>query len=538
MKRFPANLGAAVVAFVLAIAAPGRANGLETDSATEALHRAAGSYGAAVQTFDGGMARQGDATPLAAPAKPASASEAASPLDNYINGIAVSDAYAQKTFQQCLPNTLQTTVRAKDDGTTFVITGDIPAMWVRDSCAQVNPYVYIAKGNPALQKVIRGVILSHVRHFNSSDPDAPFINSWKDDNTPWERKLEPDGIAYVIRLTWLYWKITGDDSWAHMSGDFDARKAFDRAVDMLKAKTGSTGMVQCPNRPSDDWTKYPYLVPTNMFLAATLPKLAEMYSALWRDPAKSGDCDGLARGIRAGIQRHGTFKHPLHGTIWAYEVDGNGNTLLMDDANIPSLLSAPYLEYCAISDPIYQNTRKFILSPDNPTYASGSKGAGVGSPHTPGNKVWPMSVMMQALTTDDPKETQGLLKELDNLDDGTHYMHEGVNPNNPADYSRPQFAWANSLYAELVMKKELGLNYYPGKGTYVKPELNADWNHVNMNLPVAFGNALGITLHLSGQGDDITSATVNGHAVQVDPQKGVKITGDASDVVIQTGPSR
>ena len=538
MKRFASGPGAVVAAGFLACAtaAPARANALDLGSAAQALDRAAGDYENAVRIFDGSA--PGRSVPAGLPvSSPGEGGRApSSPVDNYINGVEVSNAYAQQTFKQCLPNTLQTTVRLKDDGTTFVITGDIPAMWVRDSCAQLNPYVYMAKGNSDLQRVIRGVILGHVKHFNSADPDAPFINSWKDDNTPWERKLEPDGVAYLIRLTWLYWKVTGDDAWAHLPEGSDARKAFDRAVDMIKAKTGSTGMVQCPNRPSDDWTKYPYLIPTNMFLASTMPKLAEMYSALWHDPARAAECKDIAASIRSGIERYGTVKHPVYGTIYAYEVDGNGAFLLMDDANVPSLLSAPYLEYCPASAPTYRNTRRFVLSPDNPAYASGAKGAGVGSPHTPGNKVWPMSVMMQAMTSDDPKEIQGLLKELDELDAGTHYQHEGVNPDNPGDYSRPWFAWANSLYAELVMKKELGLNYYPGKGTYVKPELNADWNRVNMNLPVAFGDALGIRLHLSGEGSDIASATVNGRPVEVDPLRGVKISGDASDVVIQTKP--
>jgi hypothetical protein len=149
-----------------------------------------------------------------------------------------------------------------------------------------------------------------------------------------------------------------------------------------------------------------------------------------------------------------------------------------------------------------------------------------------------MAVTMQALTSDDPGEIQGLLKELDKLDAGTHYMHESVNPNNPKHYSRYWFAWANSLYSEMVIKKELGLNYYPGDGTYVNPKLNPDWNRVDMNLPVVFGDAQGITLHLSGQGAGIMSATINGRAAAIDPEKGVKISGNGLDVVIQTGPSQ
>ena len=494
-------------------------------AAVDALRRAAADPSGSV--FDGTAARPMSAMDVQA--EPAAASSVPAPVQDYINGVEISDAYAQQTFKQCLPNTLETTVRRQGDGSTFVITGDIPAMWTRDSCAQLNPYVYMAKGNPDLQGIIRGTILTSAKHFNSPDPDAPFINSWKDDGTLWERKLEPDGVAYVIRLTYLYWKVTGDESWAHQTGDFDMRHAFDKAVDLLKSSTGPTGMVKCPNRPSDDWTKYPYLVPTNMFLAATLPKLEEMYSTIWKDQARAAECAAMSRTIRDGIQKYATVQHPTYGTIFAFETDGAGNNLLMDDANVPSLLSAPYIEYCSNTDPIYQNTRRFVLSHDNPNFAEGANGSGIGSPHTPGNKLWPMAVAMQAMTSTDPGEIQGVIKELDNLDAGTHYMHEGVNPDNPGDYSRPWFAWANSMYAELIMKKGLGLNYYPGDGTYVKPNLGGD-----VTGPVDFGSASGIKLRVEGSGSTIVSATVNGRPVRVDPEKGIKLTGNSSDVVIYT----
>lgn len=209
------------------------------------------------------------------------------PVEDYASGFDISNSYTRETFKNCLSNTLQTTVSLEPDDTTFIITGDIPAMWVRDSCAQIHPYIPMCKNDPTLQKVIKGTILRHIKHFNSKEKDAPFINSWKNDYTPWEHKFEPDGIAYLIRLASLYSKTTGDTSWAHQSGEFDARKAFDKAIDLIKEKTGPSGMVQCPHRPSDDETIYPYNIPTNMFLAAMMPKLKELYLDVWKDPALS-----------------------------------------------------------------------------------------------------------------------------------------------------------------------------------------------------------------------------------------------------------
>jgi len=459
------------------------------------------------------------------------------PVDDFTSGIEISNSYARETFKNCLPNTLKTTVSQKDDNTTFTITGDIPAMWVRDSCAQIHPYVYMCKDDPQLQRVINGTILRHVKHFNSSVQDAPIVNSWKDDYSPWEYKFEPDGIAYLTRLCSLYTATSGDDSWAKQTGDFDAHKAFNKALDLIKEKTGPTGMVRCTHRPSDDETKYPYLIPTNMFLASTLPKLKDMYLNLWNDPARAKECDEIANRIRTGIETHARVNHPVHGTIYAYEVDDNGNSNLMDDANVPSLLAAPYLEYCSPSDPIYRNTRNFVLSSDNPYFHSGSQGAGIGSPHTPGKRIWPMAITMQALTSNDPGEIRKSLASLDKLDAGTHYMHEGVNPDNPNEYSRGWFSWANSLYSELVIKKVMGLNYIPGEGTYVKPSLNPEWNRISLNQAVPFGDISAIKLQASGEGSQIVSATVNGKPVPIDPEKGIKITEDPADVVIQTAPT-
>ncbi|MFA6080773.1 MAG: glycoside hydrolase family 125 protein, partial [Candidatus Gracilibacteria bacterium] len=378
---------------------------------------------------------------------------AGSAVENF-DKLALSDSDAQQTFQQSLPYTLKTTIKKEPDGTYYVITGtDLPFMWVRDSSAQLYPYVYMSKNDVMLQNIIRGTILRHMKHFNASVEDAPFINSWKDDYTPHEYKYEPDGVAYLIRLAWLYWKVTGDEKWAHMTGDFEAHQAFNHAVDVLKKHTGPTGMIKCKNRPSDDWTAYPYLIPTNMFLASMLPKLAEMYSKIWNDPVRAEECKTLSQNIKAGIAKYGIYHHPFYGDMWAYEVDGtqNGYVFLADDANVPSLLSAPYLEFSSSTDPVYQNTREFILNKKglfNQYYFTGSYGEGVGSPHTQNDWVWPMSVILQAMTSVDESEIPLMLKYLNNFDKdkGAYYVHESVNPNDPTQYTRQSFAWGNALY--------------------------------------------------------------------------------------------
>lgn len=462
-------------------------------------------------------------------------------IDNF-GTLTLSDTHAQKTFQQCLPFNLSDKIIKEEpvDHTYYIITGDISAMWVRDSCAQIYPYVYLSKNDAHLQKIIQGTIRRHMKHFNSAYPDAPFINSWSEDYSPHEYKYEPDGIAYLIRLAWLYWKVTGDETWAHETGsDFDAHSAFNQALKVLQENTGPTGMIKCKHRPSDDATRYPYLIPTNMFLASMLPKLAEMYSAIWNDPTRSDTCKAMSKTIREGINTYGIYNHPLFGNIWVYETDGNGNSFAIDDANIPSLLSAPYLEFCDFSDPVYQNTRRFILSQFNTYYYYlDAFAGGIGSPHTRYFWVWPVSIIMQALTSNDENEVPQMFKYLNSLDSGAFSVHESVNLHNPAEHTRDSFGWGNALYTELIIKKTLGLNFYPdNKTSYIKPYLHSGCTQAELNNPVDFGSRSGITLHLSGNGSRIDSATINGKAVRkeaIDKVKGIKIPEDNVDIVIHT----
>lgn len=470
-------------------------------------------------------------------------------VNDFINGLDIPDNYAKETFKKCFPNTLDTTVNyPESDGTAYIITGDINAMWIRDSCAQIHPYIYLCKNDNTLKNVIKGTILRHIKHFNRPNNKAPYINAWDRNYNPYDYspytgyyKLEADGIPYVIRLCYTYWKVTGDTSWATGTGDFNATNAFNKALDLLEEEQTNhpyTGMVWCTHRPSDDecWStsnRGAYHVPSNMFLVAMLPKLAEMYTSIWNNYTRATQCIQLRNEILAGITNYAIVEHPVYGKIFAYEVKSPGQYILMDDANVPSLLSAPYIGFCSNNDPIYINTRKFLLSTAHQYFYSGKFCKGIGSPHTPSGRAWPMSIIIQALTSDEPKEIETMLTYLNNMDAGTHYMHEGVDVNNPANYSRSWFAWANTLYGELIMKKILGLNFYPDDGVYIKPYLNNRFQYVKMTNRISFGNLSNLKIYAYGNTSEIISAKINSSpATIIDPIKGVKITSENANIII------
>jgi meiotically up-regulated gene 157 (Mug157) protein len=183
-----------------------------------------------------------------------------------------------------------------------------------------------------------------------------------------------------------------------------------------------------------------------------LKKAAELVSVGYDDTKLEVEYRSLACEIDDGIRKHGIYDHSKFGQIYAYEVDGLGNILLMDDANSPSLLSAPYIGYCGKDDEIYQNTRRFILSYENPWYFEGEVAKGIGSPHTGYDKIWHISLAMQALTSDNKEEIEKCLEMIKNSHAGTYLMHESFNKDDAEDFTRPWFAWANSLFAELLIR--------------------------------------------------------------------------------------
>lgn len=404
----------------------------------------------------------------------------------------LSDRKLAWMFANCFPNTLDTTVEYSEapDGTpdTFIITGDIHAMWLRDSGAQVWPYLSLAKGDEALRKMIAGVLLRQFRYL-ALDPYANAFNKgptgseWEKDYTemnPWlhERKWELDSPCYVLRLAYGYWKATGDTSvfgkeWLGAvravlrtfreqqrydgPGPYRFMRRTERAFDTkgwdgCGAPVKPCGLIASSFRPSDDATVLEFLIPSNFFASGVLRKIAEILSEVCRERRLARECLALADEISAALEEFAVVEHPRYGRIYAYEVDGFGNALMMDDANVPSLLSLPYLDCIDADDPVWRNTRRFILSADNPCYFSGKAGAGVGGPHIGLGWVWPMSIIMQGLTAPTEEEAVRCVHALAATDAGTGFMHESFWKDDASRYTRSWFAWANTLFGELILK--------------------------------------------------------------------------------------
>ena len=395
-------------------------------------------------------------------------------------------------FTNCFPNTLDTTVhfRRDKDGNpdTFVYTGDIHAMWLRDSGAQVWPYVQLANKDPELKEMIAGVIRRQFLCINI-DPyanafnDGPTGGDWQTDLTDMkpelhERKWEIDSLCYPIRLAYEYWKVTGDDSvfddkWLsaarlvlktfkeqqrkESTGPYKFQRKTERALDTVTNDgwgnpVKPVGLIVSTFRPSDDASLFQFLIPSNFFAVSSLRKAAEILTEVNKENSLAAECKALAQEVEDAIRKYAVYNHPKYGKIYAFEVDGFGNHNLMDDANVPSLLALPYLGDVDINDPIYQNTRRFVWSEDNPYFFKGTAGEGIGGPHIGYDMIWPMSIMMKAFTSQDDEEIKACIKMLMDTDAGTGFMHESFHKDNPEKFTRAWFAWQNTLFGELILK--------------------------------------------------------------------------------------
>lgn len=397
-------------------------------------------------------------------------------------------------FENCYPNTLDTTVTVGErDGKpdTFVVTGDIAALWLRDSSAQVWPYRALARSDDTLQRMFRGLIHRQARcilidpYANAFLPDPKGTQplDWavqdKTDMKPGvaERKWEIDSLCHPIRLAHGYWEATQDgtpfdDEWrSAMSlvvrtfreqqrrespGPYRFQREADTPTETLAgdgygAPTRKVGLIHSMFRPSDDACSYPFLVPANAFAALSLRQLARLSRTLHADVTFASECEQLAGEIEVALHAHGRIRDEHGRDFWAYEIDGYGNTLFMDDANIPSLMGLAYLGCCRVDDPLYQRTRARVLSADNPYFFRGMAAEGVGGPHEGLRMIWPMSIMVRALTSDRDAEIRQCLLWLKRTHAGTGFMHEAFDQDDPTHFTRPWFAWANSLFAELIL---------------------------------------------------------------------------------------
>ena len=408
-------------------------------------------------------------------------------------------------FENCFPNTLDTTVDFSISGgkpDAYVITGDIDAMWLRDSSAQVWPYLSLCKEDKDLQQLIRGVIHRQVTcilrdpYANAFYKDASRVSEWKKtdvtDMKPGihERKWEIDSLCYPIRLAHGYWEATGDTSpldadWLAAMGkvlqtfkeqqrkDGQGPYTFQRltswATDGVPMggygyPTKKVGLIHSMFRPSDDATIYPFLIPSNLFALSSLRTLRMLLQTLGVGKELDGPAFALETDLVNALNEHAVVTHPVFGEVFAYEADGFGNHTLMDDANVPSLLALPYLQSAHFTGDlsvlnsdkrgytIYQNTRRLMWSESNPFFFRGKAGEGIGGPHVGLDMVWPISIIIRGLTSHDSQEIAACLKMLQHCHAGTGFMHESFHKDDASKYTRKWFAWANTLFGEFVLK--------------------------------------------------------------------------------------
>ena len=430
-----------------------------------------------------------------------------------------NEPYLGEVFENCYRDTLEKTITMKEDSTAYVITGDIPAMWLRDSAAQLRPYLPLTPKDPEITELIAAVVRRQFQCINI-DPYANAFNEtangacWSHDEPAcspwvWERKYEIDSLCYPLQLAWLLWKSSG------YTGHFD-RNFINGAKKILKVfrteqhheeksdyyfrrentyfhdtlsrdghgnlvKSG-IGLIWSGFRPSDDACTFGYLIPSNMFAVVVLRYLEEIarevlkkknvntltgennfqneepYSLIKETTSLTEEADflvkeavALADEIYEAIESIGIVEKEGFGKIYAYETDGYGQYNLMDDANIPSLLSMKYLGYVGKNPEIAENTRRFILSEGNPYFYRGTAASGIGSPHTPVCNIWHMALAMQGITSDSPEEKLRMLKLMTATDAGCGMMHESFHMDDPTQFSRSWFSWANAMYCHLVM---------------------------------------------------------------------------------------
>ncbi|MES2418489.1 MAG: glycoside hydrolase family 125 protein [Bacteroidota bacterium] len=404
----------------------------------------------------------------------------------------VADKELGWLFENCFPNTLDTTVtynlkNGRPD--TYVITGDIDAMWMRDSSAQVWPYLQFANEEQKIKNLIAGVINRQTQYVlkdpyaNAFYNDTDKVGEWKNDKTDMkpgvhERKWEIDSLCYPIRLAYHYWKKTGDSApfdadWKtaiatilktfrtqqrkENKGPYRFQRESLYPTDTLSMNgygfpVKPVGLICSSFRPSDDATIFPFLIPSNFFALNSLKQAAEMVAALHNDKSLSDDLLSLAAEVETALKKYAVVEHPAFGKMFAFEVDGFGSTYLMDDSNVPSLMSMPYLGAIKIDDPIYKNTRKFILSSNNPYYFKGTVAEGVGGPHIGPDMIWPMAITMQGLTSVSDAEIKNCIAMLKRTHAGKGFMHESFHKDDPTKFTRKWFAWANTLFGEFLWK--------------------------------------------------------------------------------------
>lgn len=408
----------------------------------------------------------------------------------------IADPEIAWLFENCYPCTLDTTVKVGEvDGKpdAFVITGDIEALWLRDSSAQLQTYVHLAPGDAALRRLFCGLIQRQARsilidpYANAfmEDPAALSSLSARTDRTDMkpgvaERKWEVDSLCYPMRLAHAYWTATRDKTpfdelWARAMaravatfreqqrkdapGPYHFQRLSVSPTETLMfegygAATRKVGLIHSMFRPSDDACLYPFLIPSNLFAVAALRMLAQVLREARGDASGAQDCEALAAEVDAALKAHGRMPDGRGGEVWAFEVDGFGNAIFMDDANVPSLSGLPLLGAADREDPLFRRTAALAWSPRNPYFFAGAAARGIGGPHIGLDMIWPMSIITHAMNSDGDDEIRQCLRWLKSTHAGTGFIHESFHKDDPSRFTRKWFAWANGLFGELILDLE------------------------------------------------------------------------------------
>ena len=385
--------------------------------------------------------------------------------------------------------------------------GALDDMWVRDACAQYHAYLGIFAGGwkqpeadqlRDLGYVIEGIVRTCADFLTR--PGNITAHAFDRSGEAKQTDYEPDSLAYLIFLAWSYEQASGSS--AHLDEYFWKAAAATIQVlgdgsNLYTFEDGSA-LTLTPYRPSDDQAQRNFNIPINAFCAVAMEKLADLALRYGNDPSLTKAAGDLGAALRSGVETRGIADYLSYGRIYIYETNAGfsqrtipkkdskcfippGDTpVFMDDANIPSLLSLPYLGFCDVGDPTYAATRRFLLSPDNPYYFTGTDGevqyAGIGGCHTQqfgglAKPIWPMAITMRGLTSTSDTEKMDALQMLRaaSLPDWSDlpygggcnedlsqtypaggYIHESFEADSATSYTRGWFAWANALFGEWI----------------------------------------------------------------------------------------
>ena len=408
-------------------------------------------------------------------------------------------------------HTLASDFFSEDDGTIYVQTGDIPAMWLRDSSAQTKPYVRFITLHPKLAPLVRAVIERNAKNVLTN----PYANAFTAGYKIWEEKWEVDSIVYPVSLAYTYWRRTGNRDlftprlhWAleHTVSTLQCEQQHAQCSHYRSkflpnggagARYAQTGMIWGAFRPSDDRVRYPFNIPQQMFAVVGLRELADLALAGYGDSKLCNAALRLADEVSLGIQRHGLVYTRQFGLIYAYEVDGLGHALLADDANLPNLTAATYYGFAVPTSQVYLNTRRFTLSDANPYYYRGTYATGLGSPHSPTGWVWPLGIIGAALTSALPQDVAHAVDTIENTNRENSLIHESFDPDNPDRFTRAEFGWANALYAELTFRTAAGFDADPLPSAIAGIDFSAQRTPVIVAIPQIWFNADSINQELS-----------------------------------------